>query len=165
MKTAKNILLEIPIGILALSMLVIAIPIFIIVGPVLILQEQKFIKDYKEYLRSIDGSNFLCYNNRKKGRTYIEEQIIPNLPSKVEILFLDGQNIVSGKYEKKYMSRAFYNFSNYTRFPQLLKIRDGKAIDCSLNGELFRCINQGADKSVIDRKINDFFQIKEESES
>lgn len=160
MKTVKNILIAIPIGILALCLIAIAIPLFIIISPFLWIKEKKFNQEYLEYLKTIEGTNFFCYNNRKKGREYIEKQIIPNLPEEVEVIFLNGRKIESDPYEQKYLSRAFSGFKNYTRFPQLLKIRNGEAIDCSLNSELFNCINQGADENRIYTKMIDFFELK-----
>ena len=160
MKTIKNILSAILIGILFLCLIIIVIPFFIIVSPFLWVKDKRFKKEYNEYLQTIEGKNFFCYNNRKNGREYIEEQIIPNLPSEVEVVYLNGRKIESQMYEPKYLSKAFYGFKNYTKFPQLLKIRRGKAIDCSLNSELFNCLNQGKNANEIFLKMNDFFQLK-----
>ncbi|MCF1191995.1 hypothetical protein LRR18_10405 [Mangrovimonas sp. AS39] len=160
MKTIKNILIAIPIGILTLCLIVIALPFFIIASPFLWIREKKFKKEYLEYLQAIDGSNFFCYNNRKKGRQYIEDEVIPNLPEEVEVLFLNGRKIESDKYDTKFLSRAFYGFKNYTRFPQLLKIRNGETIDSSINAELFHCINQDGDKNELYSKIDAFFELK-----
>ena len=160
MKTVKNILIAIPIGILVLCLIVIALPFFIIASPFLWIREKKFKKEYLEYLETIDGCNFFCYNNRKKGRQYIEEEVIPNLPDEVEVLFLNGRKIESDKYETKFLSRAFYGFKNHTRFPQLLKIRNGETIDSSINAELFHCINQDGDEKELYSKIADFFELK-----
>lgn len=158
MNRIKNILIAIPIIILAICVFIIVIPFILIASPFNWFADRKFNKEYSEYLNRIDGANFFCYNNRKKGRKYIEEQIIPNLPNEVEVIFLNGRKIESNKYESKYLSKAFYKFKNYSRFPHLMKIRDGKAIDCSLNSELFNSINQGADENRIYSKMNQFFK-------
>ena len=159
MKTLKNILIGIPFGILALSLVILAIPFCIIILPISWIREKIYKKKYKEYLLTIEGKNFFCYNNRKKERKYIEEQIIPNLPEEVEIIFLNGKTIESDKYDSGHLSRAFYNFKNYTRFPQLLKIRNGEPVDISLNKEMFDCLNQGKSESNIFNKINSFFEL------
>ena len=160
MKILKNILFGIPIVAIALCLIAIAIPFFIIASPLILISEIRFKKKYRAYLETLNGKNFFCYNNRKKGFEYLQNQIIPNLPNDVDVLYLNGRKIESNKYDTKYLSRAFYSFKNYSKFPQLLKVRNGEMDDCSLNNELFNCLNQGKDESHIIDKVNKFFEIK-----
>ncbi|MDN5217337.1 hypothetical protein QQ020_35010 [Fulvivirgaceae bacterium BMA12] len=146
---------------LVLSTLVIGIivlPFAIILAPFGWLQDRQFNREYQQYLKTIEGKNFFCYNNRKKGFDYIQTQILPRLPKEVEPLFLNGKSIESN-YESRFISKAFYSFQHYSRFPQLLKIRNGKAVDCSLNAELFNCLNHGKDQELIFNKIEVFFEL------
>ncbi|MDW3652622.1 MAG: hypothetical protein R8P61_36430 [Bacteroidia bacterium] len=138
-----------------------AVPLFIllflILSPLFWYQERIFKKKYQAYLRELEGKNFFCYNNRKKGRNYIEEEILPYLPIGIEVLFLNGRDLESEPYTKEFMSRVFHEFKYYSRFPQLLKIRDGKAYDASLNQELFLCLNQAKSRALWEEKMLEFF--------
>ena len=146
--------------ILFIILTIIFLPITILLAPFEWLRSLQFKKEYEEYLRQIDGKNFFCYNNRRKGYQFIKEEILPFLPEEVEPIFLNGKKIETDTYRTKFLSNAFYSFKNYTRFPQLLKVRNGEAIDCSINSELFLCLNQGKDNELIFNKINDFFELK-----
>jgi len=161
MQRIKYFLLAIAFAIITLTLFVAALPLIIIASPIAWIKRKKYKKKYVNYLLSIDGANFFCYNNRKKGLKYIEERIVPNLPDEVEVLFLNGRKIESKKYDSKFLSDIFYGFKNYSRFPQLLKIRNGEAIDCSLNPELFNSLNKTIDENAVFSKMNEFFQLKE----
>ncbi len=158
MSKLKEILILIPIVLLTLMISIIVLPFALILAVPGWLENRRFDREYRQYLRTIDGKNFFCYNNRKKGFDYIQTQILPGLPREVEPLFLNGKSIESN-YESRFMSKAFYSFQHYSRFPQLLKIRSGKAVDCSLNTELFSCLNHGKDKELIFHKMEDFFEL------
>lgn len=159
MKKLKNILFFILIAFSAFFAALISIPIMIILAPIAWFREKIFQKKYNEYLISLNGKNFFCYNNRKKGLECIRLEIIPNLPSNVEIIFLNGKKIESELYNPIFLSETFNDFKNYEKFPHLLKIRNGKAFDCSLNAELFSYINNGKSKNFIDDKIEQFFEL------
>lgn len=135
--------------------------IFIIIGGSLRLMRTKRSSNaYSRYLRTLEGKNFFCYNNRKKGLEYIEKEVIPYLPPQVEVLYLHNREIRNSPYDFQYLSKAFYGFENYSRFPHLLKIRNGKPLDTSLNNELFACLDQAEGKSAIDKKIAAFFELE-----
>jgi len=157
MNDLKDLLLVFLLFILFLLILPVALILFLIISPILWYQEKLFQKEYQAYLQELEGKNFFCYNNRRKGKEYIENEIIPDLPQGVEVLFLNGRELQSGPYKKEFMSRAFYEFKHYSRFPQLLKIREGKAYDASLNHELFLCVNQGKSRSIWEEKLNKFY--------
>ncbi|KXX66631.1 hypothetical protein [Flammeovirga sp. SJP92] len=152
MKLGESVLI-----IFAIVMGIILLPFTLVATPFLWLQNKTSKKDYEDYLKEIDGKNFFCYNNREKGKDFITNEVLPFLPDNIEILFLNGRKVESGVYNRLFISEAFYQFKNYNRFPQLLKIRNGKAIDISLNHELFECINQKKDKQLIFNKIDIFF--------
>ena len=78
----------------------------------------------------------------------------------MEIIFLNGRKIESKDYEEKFIQRTFHELKNFTKFPQLVKIRNGKAIDISLNNEMFNSLNQGKDKSKIFEKVKVFFELE-----
>lgn len=158
-KTIIEILIAIPFVILAIFLVVIMFPFYILSLPFQWLREKKYNKEYGEFLLSNNGKNFFCYNNRKQGRAFIEEQILPKLPSEIEVLFLNGRQLETNEYDKKFLSRAIYGFRNYTRFPHLLKIRNGEPVDCSINSEVFNCLNQEKNGSEVFVRINEFFEM------
>jgi hypothetical protein len=118
-------------------------------------------KKYNEFLATIEGTNFFCYNNRKKGFDYIQEEILPQLSPDIKILFVNSRRIEIDEYDFKHLSTALYSFKNYNNFPHLLKIRNGKTVDKSISSEFFNCLNNGARKEVLIEKINAFFNISE----
>ena len=136
---------------------IVMFPILLVISPFNWWSRKNFDKKYKAYLQSIDGKNFFCYNNRRNGHGFIVENILPKLPGHVETIYLDGKEVQSD-YEQKFISNAFYEFKNYARFPHLLKIRNGKVVDCSINSEVFQCMNQGAEETVVFSKIEVFFE-------
>ena len=157
MNDLKDLLLVFLFFLLFLLLIPVGIILFLIIAPISWYKEKLFRKEYQAYLHELEGKNFFCYNNRRKGRAYIESEIIPDLPQGVEVLFLNGRKLESGPYKKEFLSRAFYEFKHYNRFPQLLKIREGKAYDASLNHELFLCVNQDKSRMLWENKIQEFF--------
>ena len=138
-----------------------AIIILFLLIPVNIVLEYKFKKKYEEYLLKIGDKNFFCYNNRKKGKEFIENEIIPFLNKDIEIIYLDGRTIKSNDYENKYFSYAFNRFENYSKFPHLMKIKNGEMKDISINNEFYNAINNNGDKSKLSLKMNTFFGVEE----
>jgi hypothetical protein len=150
---------ELSITIVIIAIGIVFLPLLLLYLPVAWIKNKRFEKEFTAYLKEINGKNFFCYNNRRKGFDYIKNEILPFLPSGVEPIFLNGKQIESDIYDTRYISKVFYSFKNYNRFPQILKIRNGKMIDCSVNREMFACINQGKDKEVLFNKIECFFEI------
>ena len=87
--------------------------------------------------------------------------MIPKLNKNVDIVYLEGRDIISDTFDKTFLSHVLYNLKNYSNFPHLIKIRNGAIEDLSINNELFSCINQGKDKSALLNKIEHFFEFWE----
>lgn len=138
----------------------ISLPFFIISLPFIWINELRFHKGYTRYINSLEGKNFFCYNNKATSKLFIEQEIIPNLPDSIEIIYLNGRTPESN-YEKKYISRILYQFKNYQGFPQLLKIRNNKLIDASIRGDVFNSINQNKAPEKLFRKLLDFYEIQD----
>jgi hypothetical protein len=136
----KEKLEEIPV---IIFLLIIGIPLFILFIPVILaflifdfFQKKRFKKRYQNYLLSIEGKKFFCYNTRKNNHHYIEKNIILNLSDDIEYVFLEGKNLKS-EYIKEYISHMLANVSDRKGFPFLIKISNGKAIDKSMNNEFY----------------------------
>ncbi len=146
-----------------LLLIVIAMPILaiflLIFYPINYFQDKKFEKEYLIFLKQINGKNFFCYNNRLNSKDFIEEVIIPNLRSDVEIIYLDGKEIVSD-YPPKYISVALYRLHNYHKFPHLLAIRNDQVVDMSVNNVFYTILNQNQPLDRLFNQMNSFFNNK-----
>ena len=132
----------------------------LIVSPFDYFKRKKFEKKYAEFLTENDGKNFFCYNNRKNSKIYIEEKIIPNLSNGIEIVYLNGKKLETN-YDKEFISESLYKLKNYKRFPHLMKIRNGKLIDKSVNNPFYNVLNLNKPKTELLNQINQFFGLDE----
>jgi len=128
--------------------------------PINFFQRKRFEKKYTEFLNENNGINFFCYNNRKNSKNYIEKSIIPNLTDEIEIVYLNGKKIES-QQNAEFISEALYKLKNYSRFPHLMKIRNGKLIDKSINNPFYNVLNLKKDKTELLTKINLFFELND----
>ena len=122
-------------------------------------QERAFQKQFKKYLTAKEGSNILFYNNRKQSKYFIESDVIPRISNSIEPIFLDGKGIKCCEEERKFLERILFDLKHYSKFPHLVKIRNCRIEDLSINNDLFNCINQGKSISTIIKRINHFFGI------
>lgn len=141
----KERLKEIPV---IIFLLIIGIPLFILFIPLILIflvfeffQKKRFKKRYHNYLLSIEGKNFFCYNTRKNNHHYIEKNIIPNLKDDIESVFVEGKR-VRNEDNREYISHMLLNVSERKGFPYLIKISNGKAIDKSINNEFYNFKSQ-----------------------
>ncbi len=132
----------------------------IILYPIHFFQRKRFEKKYSEFLTENNGKNFFCYNNRKNSKEYIEEKIIPNLTDRIEVVYLNGKKVES-EYNVEFISEALYKLKNYSRFPHLMKIRNGKLIDKSINNPFYNVLNLNKPKNELLTQINLFFELTE----
>ena len=150
----KERLKEIPI---IIFLLIIGIPLCILFFPVILVylifeffQKKGSKKRYSNYLISIEGKKFFCYNNRKNNHHYIEKNIIPNLKDDIELVFVEGRRI-KNEYNREYISHMLFNVSDRKGFPYLIKICNGKAMDESINNQFhnFKSQNKNPENLVI----------------
>lgn len=157
MKEAIHIMKFVSGILLGIIFMLILLPFYLIAQPFIWLSKKIRERQFNKYLKQLEGKNFFCYNNKPKSFEFIEQNIIPNLSASIEVIFLDGKTPESG-YERKFVSQTLYKFKNYQGFPHLLKVRNGNAIDESLNNELFNTINQNKPIDDLMLKITDFFE-------
>ncbi|WP_394975789.1 hypothetical protein [uncultured Croceitalea sp.] len=155
MRKFRDLLLELLVG----------IPLFILIVPIIIIfllfayfQRKKFKKRYAGFLKANNGKNFFCYNNRRNSKKYIEENILPSLDNRIEIIYLNGR-IIKSEYEAEFVSAALYGLNHYNKFPHLMKIRDGELIDKSVNNPFYGVLNMNKSKKELLNKINMFFEL------
>ena len=147
--------------------MIIGMPIFIMLMPFMLVllpinyfQRKKFEKKYAKFLNENNGRNFFCYNNRKNSKYYIEEKIIPNLADEIEIIYLKGKKVELID-EVEFISAALFKLKNYNRFPHLIKIRNGKLIDKSINNPFYNVLNSNKSKIKLLEQIHLFFDLTE----
>jgi len=99
-KKSVEVLSIIVLILVALILIFILLPIIIISSISNHFDNKKTDNLYQEYLLQINAHKIFCYNNRKNSLAFIEEQIIPMLPSDVRIIFLDGRVPKSDYYSK-----------------------------------------------------------------
>ena len=71
-------------------------------------------------------------------------------------MYLNGQKVTS-KHSTEFISQALYRLKNYNQFPHLMKIRDGKRIDKSINNPFYNVQNLNKPKTELVDQINQFF--------
>lgn len=160
MKILKNILPFVLFVIIGIPIFILFLPIMVIIFPINYFQRKRFEKKYTEFLTKNNGVNFFCYNNRKNSKEYIEKNIIPNLNDEIEIVYLNGKKVES-KYSAEFISQALYSLKNYNRFPHVMKIRNGKLIDKSVNNPFYNILNLNKPKTELLNQINQFFEFSE----
>ncbi len=116
-----------------------------------------FNRKYKDYLHTIDGTNFFCYNNRTNSKDFIEKNILPTLTPDIKVVYLDGKTPKS-EYDQSFISKALYCIKDRKGFPYLLKISDGQLLDKSINNEFYNTMNQNKDIGQLSKKIISFYQ-------
>lgn len=107
---------------------------------------------------NLNGENIFCYNNSKRSQTYIEQEILPLLSENIKIIYLNGK-VPESSYSELDTRLLLLQLRNYDRFPHLIKIREGTALDISINNEMFNCINQNKSPDSVIKITNSFFEL------
>lgn len=160
LRNLRDIVLAIIFGIPLVILVILVIPLFVISAPFRYLERKRFEEKYAKFLIEMNGKNFFCYNNRKNSKEFIEQNIIPNLTDGIEIVYLNGKKIES-EYPAEFISQALYKLTNYSRFPHVMKIRNGKLIDKSVNNPFYNVLNLNKPKTELLNQINRFFELNE----
>lgn len=114
-------------------------------------------REYEDFLLTIDGTKFFCYNNRKKNKEFIEKIILPTLSSDIKVIYLDGKTPKSD-YDQKFISRLLYSIKDRKGFPYLLKISNGQLVDKSISNDFYKTMNQNKDIGQLNKNIISFYQ-------
>jgi len=107
--------------------------------------------------KELNNKNFFCYNNRKSGQSFVEITLSPLLSSEIELIYLDGK-ILHSSYDKQLIFNLLHHLQNYSKFPHLIKIRNGRVIDQSINNDFFNTLNQDKPIEHLLDKIECFFK-------
>lgn len=157
-----QIILALIIGIFLIGVLIILSPLLV---PVIIygfIQNRLFRKEYKTYLKSIEGTKLFVYNSRTNNHSYVKQFILPELPGDVEIVYLNGKDPISN-LNKKYISHALYSIKDRKGFPYLLRVENGEINDKSINNAFYNTKNQNKDIQLLLDQIDQFFKTPDNS--
>ena len=139
--------------------------LFLILSPLIIIlfifnyfASLKSDKKYADFLLTINGMKFFCYNNKKNSKDFIEKNILPALTSDIKVIFLDGKVPISD-YDPKFISRILYKIKDRKGFPYLIKVSNGQLIDKSINNDYYNTMNQNKDVEQLSKKIMSFYQL------
>jgi hypothetical protein len=102
------------------------------------------------------GACFFCYNSRKSSVEFARNVIVPELPTPVHVVFVNGRDVDFGA-DSKYISKMLYSIEERKGFPFLLKIEGGEVRYLSLNNQFYSIII--GHKSVVPllQRIASFF--------
>lgn len=163
MKLRNNTLASILFSTIETLIFILFLPIIIIFYPFYYVQKRQFDfrrkqfeQKYSAFLIEMSGKNFFCYNNREHAKNYIENKIIPHLNDGIEIVYLNGK-IVQSEYDAELISSTLYKLRNYSGFPHLIKIRNGKLIDKSINNPFYNVLNLKKSTDELLNRIHCFF--------
>lgn len=102
-------------------------------------QREIFLQRYQEFLVEHEGEEFFCYTNRKEFFDVIEQQLIPKLDQKINVIKLEGKTPIT-HLNREFVSYALYRLDNIG-FPNVMKINNGTMMDISLHNEIYNAIN------------------------
>jgi len=131
--------------------------VFLPIGITDYFRKKKEREKFDEFITSIEGQSFFCYNNKQHSSEFIKTNVLPHLSPKINIVYLNGRQPESG-FNSEYISKILYSFKKYDEFPHLFKIEKRNVIEKSINTEFNKIIHHQKEKdftSLID-EINSF---------
>uniref|UniRef100_UPI000B34DE77 hypothetical protein n=1 Tax=Thaumasiovibrio occultus TaxID=1891184 RepID=UPI000B34DE77 len=135
---------------LVIFILLVGLPAVVIGGFRYRLQQKNkaFFARYTAFLQAHEGVTFFCYTSRKKLSSFIEQHVLPTLPSDVQVIKLQGKRPQTA-LDIECISYALYQLKQ-RGFPNVMKVVDGKMVDQSLHNDIYNAINQNRLNSVQD---------------
>lgn len=149
---------NVPFLALALLLYLLVLPVLLLTWPLRYLQRTRFQKKYKSFLEEHNGKNFFCYNNKRSTQPFVETAILPCLGVDIEVVFLNGKRVET-TYDTVFMAEALYQLQHYQKFPHLMKIREGKLLDQSVNNLFYSVLKGHKPKAKLLDQMNNFFDL------
>ncbi len=143
METWKRSLLYILLAVLVIIALPLLFPLLIGGFIASRINSRKFKQQYSEFLYACDNVLFFCYTNRNQTQEYIEEKILPLLPSSLNIIYWEGHEVHSD-YDPRFVTHMLYHTQN-SGFPNLMRVTDGQVVDASLLKDFQLHLDQAGD--------------------
>lgn len=134
------------------------LPLILLCLPFNYWQKKKFKKQFVAFLKENEGKNFFCYNNKEKTKSYIEQQLLPDLKEPIELVYLNGKTVITAT-NPTMISATLHQLQHYTGFPHLIKIREGQLMEHSINNLLYNVLNCTQPKEKLSQQIHLFFEM------
>ena len=111
---------------------------------------------YEDYLKTIEGTKFFCYNSKTNRHRYVKKHILHLLPSDVKIIYINGRRPIT-EYDSKYIKKALESIKDKKGYPYLLKIRNGKLLNKSMNEVFYNTLHEKESIETLIEQINYFY--------
>ncbi len=111
---------------------------------------------YDNFLKINNGAKFFCYTSRNKTKSIIRNEILPNLPEDINIIYLEGKYPISN-YNETYISRILFAL-HYKGFPNIIKIHNCRVVDISLKKEFNTLLKDKNNFAFFIKLINNKFK-------
>ncbi len=150
-----------------LFVLVLSVTLIILLSPILLpLAAYGFIKNkieeakYRRYLATHERSMFFAYTDKASSKNFVEEEILPQLPSQTQVFHLAGKK---GRYN---MGEDFgllaYVVGNMREtqggFPYIAKVVRGELVTESINNKVYSAIRRGIGPEAIVERVLKFYE-------
>lgn len=159
-KKINNILGYLVVGSFILAAIILATLVFLPFLPFILISshfsDKRFKKAYNLYLQQMNGVCFFFYNNRKSSVAFAREVIVPELAPSVQRVFVEGSRITA-KDEQGFMSHMLAGIKDRKGFPYLIKIVDGRVLDCSVNHQFYNTMAGTKPIAPLLAQINSFY--------
>jgi hypothetical protein len=139
-----------------LGLAVVLSPVLLVLGIKDHFDSREARKRFEEDLLRLEGTCYFCYNNRKNSVDFAKEILIPHLESTVKMVFVEGKTI-SDLPDKHFISRILYGVKDRKGFPYLLKISNGRVLDCSVHQQFYSIINNKKSLEPLLKRIDLFY--------
>lgn len=136
-----------------LLLFLITVPIFLASLPFIRLRDRRNDKEYTQFLADQEGSILFIYTSKKKTLEFTRNEIVPGLPSDVQVVYLNGK-IPESNLERKHVSTLLYRIRPNGGFPLAVRILEGRTQVWSLNKKLNEAL-QKRQPDVLFHSLND----------
>ncbi|MCC3152590.1 hypothetical protein Q3A66_06250 [Hymenobacter sp. BT770] len=118
--------------------------------------EKRFKKRYEAYLKKMNGSCLLFYNNRKNSIAFIEKVLAPALNFNIKMIPVTRSQIKVGP-ESEFFAKMLESVETRNGFPYLAKILDEKVFMKSVNNQFYNVMNGNKPLEPLLDRINTFY--------
>jgi hypothetical protein len=139
---------------LGVGIFILLIPIAILIWPFSYLYDKKTEAEFRSFLAEKEGLELFVYTSRKNSQNYIENKILPNLPDKMVVVFLDGKTPRTRNLAEDRTSQILYRMKNIG-FPTVIRIANSGIKNISLKKEFHNIRSQQRDHQEFVRIVND----------
>ena len=94
-------------------------------------KSRRWKKEYYEYLKIIEGTEFFCYTNKRTTKAFVENKILSRLDNNIHVIFLEAHKLHT-EYNTDFMKYAIWG----KQLPCLMKIENGDMVYSSIRKEL-----------------------------